>query len=335
MLVNARVNTGPGDSSADALPHDRWRPVEIAFWLSPVAAFFLLPGYLVLGSQIIITALFAVSLDLLLGYAGIVSLGHAAFFGVGAYTAGLLAVHGWGEPMTGLIVSGALAAALGFSVSLLVVRGQDLTRLMVTLGIGLILQELANRATGLTGGVDGLDGIKMRKLWGAFEFGMDGKAAYFYSLGVLFLVFVLLRRLVNSPFGLALRGLREGAGRLPAIGISVRGMQVTVFTLAAGIAGVAGALLAQTTQFVGIELLGFSRSAELLIMVVLGGAGRLYGAILGALVYMVAQDVLSGVDHVYWQFWVGLLLVVLVLSARGGILGGIAALKALVLKRPP
>jgi branched-chain amino acid transport system permease protein len=218
-------------------------------------------------------------------------------------------------------------------VSLLVVRGHDLTRLMVTLGIGLILQELANRATELTGGVDGLDGIKMNKLGGLFELGMNGKTAYLYSLGVLMIVFVLLRRLVGSPFGLALRGLREGAERLPAIGVSVRGLQVAVFTLAAGIAGLAGALLAQTTQFVGIDTLGFSRSAELLIMVVLGGAGRLYGALLGTVVYMIAQDVLSGLNHVYWQFWVGLLLVVLVLSARGGVMGGVVALRARLSKR--
>jgi branched-chain amino acid transport system permease protein len=327
------IKTAPADalqsSAASAkLPNDRWRPAEIAFWLLPCGAFALLPDYLALGSQILITALFALSLDLLLGYAGIVSLGHAAFFGVGAYSAGLFAVHGFGEPISGLLLAGTLAAALGFSVSLLVVRGHDLTRLMVTLGIGLILQELANRATSITGGVDGLDGVKIDPLCGLFAFGVDSKTAYLYSLVVLLLVFIALRRLVSSPFGLALRGLREGVARMPAIGVSVRRVQVAAFTLSAGIAGLAGALLAQTTQFVGIDVLGFSRSAELLIMVVLGGAGRLYGAIIGTIVYMIAQDVLSGINHVYWQFWVGLLLVVLVLSARGGILGGVDALKA-------
>jgi branched-chain amino acid transport system permease protein len=332
MLAGARVDAPAADSPTDALPHDGWQRAEIVFWLTPLAVFGLLPDYLVLGSQIMIAALFALSLDLLLGYAGIVSLGHAAFFGAGAYTAGVLAVHGWAEPITGMVAAGVLAAVLGLSVSLLVVRGQDLTRLMVTLGIGLILQELANRATGLTGGVDGLDGIKTSKLGGVFAFGMDGKTAYLYSFFVLFFVFVLLKRLVHSPFGLALRGLREGASRMPAIGVSVRRTQVAVFTVAAGIAGIAGALLAQTTQFVGIDVLGFSRSAELLIMVVLGGAGRLYGAVVGAVVYMIAQDVLSGLDHVYWQFWIGLLLVVLVLAARGGIMGGVAAARARVFK---
>ena len=307
-----------------ALPNHRWRPSEAVFWLMPLAVFFLMPSHLVLGSQILIAGLFALSLDLLLGYAGIVSLGHAAFFGVGAYTAGLLAVHGWGEPLTGLLAAGALAAALGYSVSLLVVRGQDLARLMVTLGIGLTLYEVANRATSVTGGVDGLDGITIWKLLGVFEFGLDGKIAYLYSLVVLLVVFVILRRLVNSPFGLAVRALREGARRMPAIGISVQRLQVSAFTLAAGVAGVAGALLAQTTQFVGLDVLGFSRSAELLIMLVLGGTGRLYGAVVGAAVFMVAQDILSGLSPVYWQFWLGLLLVIVVLFARAGIVGGLA-----------
>jgi branched-chain amino acid transport system permease protein len=287
-----------------------------------------LPGYLVLASQILITALFALSLDLVLGYAGILSLGHAAFFGVGAYTAGLLAVHGWNEPLTGLLASGALAAVLGFSVSLLVVRGEDLARLMVTLGIGLVLYEAANKAAFITGGVDGLDGVATGKLFGFFEFGIDGKTAYLYSLAVAFGIFVVVRRLVHSPFGLALRGLREGPRRMPAVGVSVRRLQVRVFTLGAGIAGIAGALLTQTTQFVGIDVLGFQRSAELLIMLVLGGAGSLYGALVGTAVFMVAQDVLSGISPVYWQFWIGLLLVLIVLVARGGIMGGVRALSA-------
>jgi branched-chain amino acid transport system permease protein len=326
MHADAMAKVAPPSPLAGKLPHDRWRLGELAFWVVPLVVFFVFPDRLVLGAQILITALFALSLDLLLGYAGIVSLGHAAFFGVGAYTAGLLATHGLTEPLTGLVAAGVVSAAVGLSVSLLVVRGQDLARLMVTLGIGLTFQELANRAASVTGGVDGLDGIRMGKLFGAFELGMDGKAAFLYSFAVLLTGFALLRRLVASPFGLALRGLREGANRIPALGISVRRLQVTAFTLAAGIAGIAGALLAQTTQFVGIDVLGFPRSAELLIMVVLGGAGRLYGAVVGTAVYMLAQDVLSEVSHIYWQFWVGLLLVTMVLFARGGILGGLASL---------
>ena len=310
------------------LPQDRWRASELVFWLVPVLAFFALPGYLLLGSQILIVGLFAVSLDLILGYAGIVSLGHAAYFGVGAYTAGLLAVHGWGEPLSGLVAGGAAAAAVGWLAGFLVIRGEDLTRLMVTLGIALVLFEAANKAGAITGGVDGLSGMTMWKLLGMFRFDIAGRVAFAYSLVVLFVLFVLLRRLVHSPLGLSLRGVRERRKRMPALGASVREREMTIFTISAAVAGVAGALLAQTTQFVALDVLGFSRSAELLIILVLGGTGRLYGGLVGAAVYMIAQDVLAGINPVYWQFWIGALLVVTVLFARGGILGGLAALQA-------
>jgi branched-chain amino acid transport system permease protein len=306
------------------LPNDRWHAPEWLFWLSALAAFFLLPDYLILGSQILIVGLAAASLDLLVGYAGILSLGHAAFFGLGAYAAGLLAVHGWGEPLTGLMLAAFLTAVAGWLVGVLVVRGPDLARLMTTLGIGLMLHEAANRAASVTGGVDGLGGVTMWKPLGIAPFDLNGHTAYLYSLTVSFLLFVLMRRLVNSPFGLSLRGLREGGPRMPAIGAPVRRRQTTIFAISAGVAGIAGALSAQTTQFVGIESLGFSRSAELLIMLVLGGSGRLYGGLVGAAAFMIMQDRLSGLDPAYWQFWLGLLLILLILVARGGILGGIA-----------
>jgi branched-chain amino acid transport system permease protein len=332
--VVAQPTQAASKASPHRLPDSRWHPFEIAFWLLPVVAYFALPGYLVLGSQIIIVGLFALSLDLILGYSGIVSLGHAAFFGVGAYTAGLLAAHGWGEPISGLVVAGIVAAVAGHLVSYLVVRGGDLARLMVTLGIGLLLYEAANKAAFITGGVDGLSGVTMWKVLGLFDFDIRGRTMYVYSLVVVFLCFVVIRRLVSSPFGLSLRGLREGPKRMPAIGSPVFRRQVAIFTVAAGFAGVAGALLAQTTQFVGLDVLGFSRSAELLIMLVLGGAGRLYGGFVGAAVFMIAQDYLSGLNPVYWQFWIGLLLVAIVLFARGGILGGAEVLYARFAKRP-
>ena len=311
-----------------ALADGRWQPLEILFWLLPVAAYFLAPGYLVLMSQIMIVGLFALSLDLILGYAGIVSLGHAAFFGLGAYTAGLLAVHGWGEPISGLFAAAAVAALAGYLVSFLIVRGQDLTRLMVTLGIGLMLFEAANKAAFITGGVDGLSGMMVGKVLGMFEFDLYGKTAYLYSLAVLSILFVALRRLVNSPFGLSLKGIREGGRRMPAIGADVNKRLAAIFTVGAAVAGVAGALLAQTTQFVGLDSLSFARSAELMIILVLGGTGRLYGALVGAIVFMVAQDYIAGLNPAYWQFWIGLLLVVIVLFARGGILGGLERLAA-------
>jgi branched-chain amino acid transport system permease protein len=324
---SAAVSIPRAPAVASTLPDDRWKPLEIVFWLLPVLAFFVLPNYRVLGSQILITGLFAVSLDLILGYAGIVSLGHAAFFGVGAYAAGLLAVHGWHEPITGVAVAAIVAAAVGYPVSFLVVRGSDLTRLMVTLGIGLMLWEVANKAAFITGGVDGLAGVTIDPIFGVWRFDIGGRTAYVYALAVVLIVFVVLRRIVHSPFGLSLRGIREGGKRMPAIGAPVARRLRTIFTIAAAVAGIAGALIAQTTQFVGIDTLGFPRSAELLIMLVLGGAGRLYGGLVGAALFMIAQDYLSGIDPVYWQFWIGFFLVVLVLFAHGGILGGLDTLR--------
>ncbi|MDB5936973.1 MAG: branched-chain amino acid transporter permease [Massilia sp.] len=309
------------------LANGRWSALEIAFWLVPVAAYFAFTGYLVLISQIMIVGLFALSLDLILGYAGIVSLGHAAFFGLGAYTAGLLAVHGWGDPLLGLLAAAVVAGLFGYITSFLVVRGQDLTRLMVTLGIGLMLFEAANKAAFITGGVDGLSGMVVGKLLGVFEFDLNGKTAYVYSFVVLFLLFVVIRRLVQSPFGLSLIGIREGGRRMPAIGVDVNRRLGAAFTIGAAVAGVAGALLAQTTQFVGLDMLSFPRSAELLIILVLGGTGRLYGALIGAAVFMVAQDYISGRNPAYWQFYIGLLLVLIVLFARGGVLGGLDRLR--------
>jgi branched-chain amino acid transport system permease protein len=317
-------------ATAAALPNDRWHPLEILFWLLPVAGYFLFPDYLVLGSQVMIVGLFALSLDLILGYAGIVSLGHAAFFGMGAYTAGLLSVHGWTEPLSGLLAGALVAGLFGFAVSFLVVRGQDLTRLMVTLGVCFMTYEAANKAAFLTGGVDGLSGVAMSRLFGIFEFDLYGKTAYLYSFGVLFLVFLLLRRLVHSPFGLSLVGIREGARRMPALGANVNRRLTAVFTVGAFVAGLAGALLAQATQFVGLDSLSFPRSAELVIMLVLGGTGRLYGALIGTLAFMLAQNYIAGLNPAYWQFWIGLLLMAIVLFARGGILGGLERIYAAV-----
>jgi branched-chain amino acid transport system permease protein len=313
---------------AFSLPDARWRVGEIAFWLGAALVFFAFPSHLVLASQILITGLFAVSLDLVLGYAGIVSLGHAAMFGTGAYTAGILARHGWGEPLSGLCAAALAAAAVAFATSFIAVRGTDLTRLMVTLGIGLLLYEAANQAGEWTGGVDGLSDMQVRDLFGRFAFDIRGRTAYLYTLAVVFLVFCVARRIVHSPFGLSLRGIRESSRRMAAIGSPVLRRLILVYTLAGAMAGIAGALLAQTTQFVGLEVLGFSRSADLLIMLVLGGAGWLYGGLVGSALFLVAQSVLSRMNPVYWQFWLGLLIVLIVLLARGGINGALSRVSA-------
>jgi branched-chain amino acid transport system permease protein len=302
----------------------RW--LEVAFWLVLAAGYVLWPGKLPLASQVLIAGLFALSYDLVLGYAGILSLGHAAYFGIGAYTAGLLAAHGWG-----LVVASLVAALAGLVTSPLVVRGTDLTRLMITTGLGLLLFELANRLGAITGGVDGLQGVEMQPLLGALRFDIYGRTAYGYVLVVVFVLFLAARRLVRSPYGLSLRGIRANAGRMRAIGCRVDLHLAAVYTFAAAYAGVAGALLTQTTQFVGLDVLSFARSAELLVMLIVGGAGLLYGGFVGAAVFMIAHHVLSSLDPVYWQFWLGVSLIAIVLLGRDGILG--AGHRLLALRR--
>ena len=303
----------------------RWHPAEYLFWLLPIVAYFAFPDDLALLSQMAITALFALSLDIILGYAGIISLGHAAFFGVGAYTAGLFALHGWPNPLFGLGAAAVVSAVAGFGASFLVLRGADLTRLMVTLGMALILYVAANKLTSITGGLDGLQGITVSPLLGHFEFDLYGKVAYIYSVVVLFVMFWIARRLVHSPFGLSLQGIRQNVYRMPALGTPVHARLVAAYTIGAAVAGVAGALLTQTTQFVSIDVLSFSRSAELLLILVLGGTGTLYGAMIGAVVFMTVHHVLSDVNPQYWQFWMGAALILVVLFARGGVVGGLQA----------
>jgi branched-chain amino acid transport system permease protein len=303
----------------------RWRAPEIAFWLATLLPFVAAPDYLSLASQIAITALFALSLDLILGYAGIVSLGHAAFFGVGAYTAGLLAKHYWSEPLTGLAAAAIFSGLVGYATSHIVVRFRHLALIMLTLGLGLLLHEAANSASPLTGGADGLQGFRVPSVLG-FRFDLYGKTAYAYALAVLFICFLVARRIIHSPFGLALRGIRENATRMPAIGAPSRAHLRKAYTIAAVMAGIAGAVLTHTTSTVSLEVLSFGRSADVLVILILGGAGRLYGGIIGAIIYMVARDQFSGINPQYWYFWIGLLLVTVVMFLPNGILGGLSAL---------
>lgn len=302
----------------------RWRIPEILFWLAAASTIWLLPDRHLILNEIAIIGLFAVSLDLILGYAGIVSLGHAAFFGLGAYVAGLAAKHHAVDPVVGLLAAALAAAALGWVTSFLVLRGADLTRLMVTLGVALILAEVANQASWLTGGADGLQGVIMPAILGRFEFDIFGKVAYVYSLVVTFLLFVVARRIVVSPFGLSLRAIRDNPLRARAVGIPVNARLVAVYTLSAAYAGVAGALLAQTTQFVSLDVLAFHRSADVLLVLVIGGTGYLYGGLIGAVVFKLLQDFLASITPQYWLFWIGLILVVLVLADRDRVVARLA-----------
>jgi branched-chain amino acid transport system permease protein len=302
----------------------RLRAAELSFWLALGASFFLLPDKLTLMSQIMIFGLFAVSLDMALGYAGIITVGHAAFFGSGAYAAGLLAKHGWSEPFSGLLLALLLCAALGYLLSYLVVRGADLARLMITIGVCVLLAELANRLAPITGGSDGLQGVTIAPVFGTFEFDLFGRTAFVYAYGVVLLVFLGVRLVLRSPFGLTLRGIHDSRKRMLAIGSPVDARLRMAYALSAGVAGVAGALLAQTTQFVGLESIGFNRSAEVMIILVLGGTGRLYGGLIGAIVYLLVHDWFADLNPEFWMFWLGIFLIAAVMLGRDGVMGALS-----------
>jgi branched-chain amino acid transport system permease protein len=314
----------------------RWKLLEIVFWLVTFASIFLFKSKHLILTEIAILGLFALSLDLILGYAGIVSLGHAAFFGFGAYVAGILAKYGIiKEPVLALIASGIAASALGFVTSFLVLRGSDLTRLMVTLGVALVLREIANRLD-ITGGADGLQGIEVQPILGHFGFDIYGTTAYVYSLIVLFILFLVARRIAHSPFGLSLRSVKGNPLRASAIGIHVNGRLVAIYTIAAGYAGIAGALLTQATQFASLSVLDFERSADVLLILIIGGPGYLYGGMIGSVLFKLVQDYLANVTPQYWQFWLGLALVMMILFGRvyGAVMAAIIFGICTVLKLP-
>ena len=304
----------------------RIRFFEVIVWVAAVLAIFLLPSRMLILTEIVILALLAVSLDLVLGFAGIISLGHAAFFGIGAYAAGLFARHYFAEPVTGLLLAGLASGALGYATSFLILRGSDLTRLMTTLGIALMLGEAANQMGWLTGGADGLSGFTIGPILGLFEFDLWGRNGYIYCLVVLFVSTMAARRLAFSPFGLSLKAIKSNPVRAAVVGVPARRRIVAVYTIAAVLAGFAGALLTQTTSFVSPDVLAFHRSADVLLVLVIGGTGYLYGGIFGAIVFTLLRDWLSVVTPQYWMFWIGLLLVILVLVGRERLAGWMAFL---------
>ncbi|MBI0538168.1 branched-chain amino acid ABC transporter permease [Roseomonas sp. KE2513] len=294
--------------------------------LAAVASFFLFPEYLSLLNTLFILAIFALAYDLLQGHAGVVSLGHAVFFGMGAYTAAVLAAHGVTEPVVGLLAALLLSGLLALLLTRIVVVGNDLTRLLVTLGIGFLMLEAANQARWLTGGADGMSDFTMGPVLGLFRFDFAGETAFWYSLAALVLVYAFLWRLTTSPFGLALRGIRENVRRMPAIGAPVRRHLATAYTISGGIAGLAGALLAQTSNFASLDMLGFERSAEVMMMATLGGTGSIPGVVLGAVGFSYLKDALSAMSPKYWHLGIGLVLMLSVFVLRGGIAGGVSAL---------
>ena len=316
MAPDSLRTSVPSSLQSSLLQPSKPKIWELLIWIAAFVLPWLLPQKALMINEIAIVALFAMSLDLVLGYTGIVSLGHAAFFGFGAYSAALFAKWVLPDPLLGLAFAMVLCAVLGAIASVTIWRGTDLTRLMVTLGTALILLELANKFDGLTGGTDGLQGVLMGPVLGHFDFDLMGQVAAWYSISVALVLFLFMRRLVNSPFGATLKAIRDNRLRAMAIGISVNSRLTLVYTVAAAVAGAAGALLSQTTGFASLDVLAFDRSADVMLMLVIGGVGWLYGGILGAIVFKLLQDSLSAITPQYWMFWIGLILVLLTLVGR-------------------
>lgn len=323
-----------GQAVHSFLARDRLRPLELLPWIGAAVAYVVFPDALPLGAQIIVMILFALSMDILAGYAGIVTLGHAAFYGAGAYTVGILSVSGRvQDPIAGLILGGLVGAILGALAGSLMLRTRGLALLILSLSLLLMLQEAANKLSAWTGGSDGLQGMKIGALFGRLAFGFDGRVMYLYAVGVLFVCWAFVRILIITPFGRSLVGIRENPTRMAAVGVNVRGREIAAFVIASALAGVAGALSAQVDQFVSLNTLGFDLSGAVLVALVLGGIGRIYGAFVGAPIYYIAQDALAKDDPVYWHFWLGLMLILIVLFARGGVLGLVDRLTAWMRRR--
>jgi branched-chain amino acid transport system permease protein len=322
MTAPARPAASREQAANFLIKRHRFHAAEALPWLFAIAVYFIFPDRMTFGSQVLVMIMFALSLDLILGYAGIVTLGHAAFFGIGAYTVGLGAAKlGWTEPISGLFAAAIVAGLVGFITGWFLLRYRGLTLLMLTLATAIMLQEAGNLRSDISGGYDGLPGLTFDPLFGKFDYDLYGHTYYIYALVALAVVFYVVRRIVYSPFGAALTGIRENVRRMHAIGSPVHRRLVTVYTIAAAIAGVAGALFTQTNAYVTLTVFDFDNSAKVMVMLILGGTGRLYGAFLGAAVYMILEDHLSKMSPTFWQFGIGLLLVLAVLFARRGLMG--------------
>lgn len=317
----------------DAFSRHKLSWLDALPWVATVVLYFATNKYLPLGTQVMIQIIFALALDLALGYGGVATLGHAAFFGMGAYAAGLYALYVSSEPISGLIVAAAAGAATGLLAGPLILRTRGLTLVMLTLALATLLHELANSFKSVTGGADGLFGYKIAPVFGVFSFDLAGRTAYWYGAGVMAVVFFLSKALVNSPFGLAIRGIRENPVRMRMLGVPVTARLVALYAVSGAFAAIAGGLSAQVTQLVGLDSLTFTLSGNVLVMLILGGTGSLYGAFLGATLFVVLSDRAAAVSPFHWLFAVGIVLILAVRYAPEGIVGVIAALAARV--RPP
>lgn len=321
--------------SGSILHRHRWSAGEFAWFAIALGCFFAFPEYLTLGTAVLVMVLLVLSYDLLLGFSGVLSLGHAVYFGLGAFVAGWLSLAGWTDPMVDALVAAVAAAAAAALIGPFLLRLIGLPLLMVTLALCVLVFEAAHQATRITGGDDGLSGIQFGAILGLFEWGLGGATSYLYVLAWTALLYVLMKRLVASPFGVLLQGVRENPKRMRLLGNRVLPHLVIAYAISGGIAGLAGALFTQANAFVGLGVLSLETSIDVLVMLVLGGVGTLYGAFVGAPVYMVLKHFSSQWSPFSWMLLIGLLLIAVVMLGRGGLLGTARTLIARLRKVQP
>lgn len=300
------------------------RPGRRFFWQGYVLAligiyalYWLFPGNLLILTRIATLAIFVMSLDLITGYGGLPTLGHAALFGVGAYGAGLCAKFLSSDPLLGLLVAAGCGALLGLVSGAFLVRYRGLTFLMLTIAVVEIMHNLASKLQGITGGDDGLAGFEVAPIFGKFEFDMFGVTGYWYSAIGLLVSYAILKQIMSSPFGLCCVGIRENRDRMSANGTRIFPQLLKLYVIAGTFAGLAGGFSAQINTIVGLDSLGFALSADALVMLVLGGSGNLVGAIIGTALFTGIHHFAASANPFHWLFVIGGLLMLVVFLPKG------------------
>lgn len=298
-----------------------WRAGEFAWFGVALACWFLFPQYLALGTSVLVMVILVLSFDLLLGFAGVLTLGHGVFFGLGAFTAGWLSLGGWTEPISTVVLAGLAAATLAAVLGPFLLRLAGLPLMMVTLAMGALVFEAGHKAKDVTGGDDGLFGISFDPILGSFEWTLGGGTSYLYVLAWLVAVYVLIKRVAASPFAVMLQGIRENAVRMKLIGNGVLAHLTMAYVISGFVAGMAGALFTEANAFVGVGVLALDTSLDVLIILVLGGLGRLWGGLVGAPAYMLLKHFTSQWNPFYWMLVIGIVLIAVVMLGKGGLLG--------------
>ena len=291
----------------------------VAIALLGVVGYLLFPDDLAFLTRLIAITLLVLSLDLVTGYCGVATLGQAALFGVSAYVVGNVCLAGITDPLLLLVVGLLVGVVMGLVSGALITRFRGLPQLVLSIAFGQLVGALSNKLSSFTGGSDGLSGISPTPVLGIFNFDMYSRTAFIFSLTILAVVFVLLLRFVRSPFGLLCRGIRDDDLRAQMIGAAVYPRLVLMYAVSGAVAGIGGALNAITTGVVGLDSVSFERSAEALVMLVLGGAGNLWGALFGAVLFQIFEHIVSATNPFHWMTLVGLLLILIVVFAPRGL----------------